>query len=862
MANGTPVRHYGLWLALVCLLGALPALAQKGDRRREKQAPLPAHLTAPPSPARAAEEELGSFVVADGFRVELFAGEPLVEAPVALAFDPDGRLWVVEMRGYMRNLEADGEAEPTGRVVILADTDGDGRADQRTVFREGLVMPRSLALVKGGALVVAARQLWFAPDRDGDGRAEELVSVDPDYTLGRNPEHQANGLLRGLDNWFYNAKSQFRYRLVAGEWVKEKTEFRGQWGITQDDFGRLFYNVNDSQLRGDLTPPGYISRNTNHLAGAGINLAVATNQQLFPRRLNTGVNRAYRAGVLDAQGRLREFTSACAPLIYRGDQFPPEFRGNAFVCEPAANLIKRNLVFDHGLALTAAPAYTNTEFLASTDERFRPVNLAIGPDGALYVADMYRGIIQHRDYMTTHLRREIVARGLDQPVHLGRIWRITPANARPGPPPRLARAGAAELLAALSHPNGWWRDTAQRLLVERGDASTIPALTDLALRATNPAVRAHALWTIEGLGGSAAFGPLLAALRDPHPRAQTAAVRVLESLAANAAPLQAQLLARLAALAPAACPEAQFQIALTAGNLPKPDALPLLAELFTRNAETLLMREAVLSGLQNWEARFLELLWREPRWREPTPGRTAALHALAGAILKERNSAAIEALLARLDRPAERDGWRGRALLAGITAGGGSAALAPIRLRAEPPAVRALAKSRDRDQRATAAALRQILAWPGHEPKRAVARPATPLTAEERELFTLGREQYLAVCYACHGLNGEGIVPLAPPLVNSAWVLGPERRLVRIVLHGLEGPVRVNGTRYEPPLALEAMPALESLDDEKVAAVLTYLRRAWGHGAKAVTPALVAQVRRETAQRQRPWTEEELEEIR
>jgi hypothetical protein len=200
--------------------------------------------------------------------------------------------------------------------------------------------------------------------------------------------------------------------------VKQRTEFRGQWGITQDNYGRLFYNVNDSQLRGDVTPPGYIGRNANYKCANGLNLAIATNQNVFPIRMNTGVNRGYRPDVLDTAGRLREFTAACAPVIYRGDNFPAEFQGNAFVCEPGANLIKRNIVFDQGLAISSKFAYPDHEFLASTDERFRPVNAYNSPDGTLYVVDMYRGILQHRAYMTTHLRNEILSRGLDK-LHEG-----------------------------------------------------------------------------------------------------------------------------------------------------------------------------------------------------------------------------------------------------------------------------------------------------------------------------------------------------------------------------------------------------------------------------------------------------------
>ena len=268
------------------------------------------------------------------------------------------------------------------------------------------------------------RQLIFARDTNGDDVADETTVVDADYARGGSPEHEPNGLLHGIDNWIYNAKSKFRYRFQNGAWVKQETEFRGQWGITQDDFGRLYYNYNWDQLRGDVVPPSYLNRNPNHKSVFGTNLAIAADQTVFPARTNTGVNRAYRPGVLDDRGRLREFTSASAPVVYRANHYPDEFHGNVFVCEPAANLIKRNIVADHGVALTARHAYPDREFVASTDERFRPVWTTVGPDGALYVADMYRGIIQHGQYMTSHLREEIVSRRLDSPIHMGRIYRV------------------------------------------------------------------------------------------------------------------------------------------------------------------------------------------------------------------------------------------------------------------------------------------------------------------------------------------------------------------------------------------------------------------------------------------------------
>ncbi|MEO8425633.1 MAG: HEAT repeat domain-containing protein, partial [Verrucomicrobiota bacterium] len=780
-----------------------------------------------------------------------------VQDPVALTFDGDGRIWVVEMRGFMPTIDGAGEDSETGRISVLEDTDGDGRVDKSTVFLDRLVLPRAIALVKGGVLVVASSKLWFAEDTDGDGRADKTTLIDPDYALRGNIEHQPNGLMPALDNWIYNAKSQYRYRFIDGQWIKQRTEFRGQWGITQDNYGRLFYNVNDSQLRGDVTPPGYIGRNANYKCGNGLNLAIATNQHVFPIRMNTGVNRGYRPDVLDAAGRLREFTAACAPVIYRGDNFPIEFQGNAFVCEPGANLIKRNIVFEQDLKISSRYAYPDHEFLASTDERFRPVNAYNSPDGTLYVVDMYRGILQHRAYMTTHLRNEILSRGLDKPINLGRIHRIVSTKKTPGKRPSMSQESSTALVEHLSHPNGWWRDTAQRLLVERGDKSVVPALVELALKAPNALGRIHALWTLEGLKPLTPV-PLLQALEDREPKVRVAAVRVLESLCTENQSWQTSVVRRFAKLADAAEPEVQFQVALSLGNFAAPEVLPILARIAGRNADNSLIRDGIVSSLQNRELDFLKLLIANPQWAIRGPGRESLCQTLASAVVKGRHAASIETLLELIGREQSEAAWQRKSLLTGLAENARNEHWEPVMLDVEPPAFQRLGRSDDSTVRDLLEKAKTLFEWPGHGSRRPMVQNAAPLTADEKELFNLGKEKFQITCAVCHGMNGEGMVPLAPPLVNSGWVLGPEQRLARIVLHGLEGPIHVNGIKYEPPLTLKDMPALETMDDETLAAVLTYIRREWNHQSTPVLPGVIAKIRRETAQRQTPWTESEL----
>ena len=208
---------------------------------------------------------------------------------------------------------------------------------------------------------------------------------------------------------------------------------------------------------------------------------MASDQTVWPGRVNPGVNRGYQKGQLRENGTLRTFTCACGPVIYRGDQFPDEFYGNAFLCEPTGNLVRRNVLTETGNIIAATNAYDKSEFMTSSDERFRPVNLSNGPDGALYVVDIHRGIIQHRIYLTSYLRGQAADRGLEAPVDRGRIYRVVAQGSpRSGNQPSLSTATSTELVDRLAHPNGWWRDTAQRLLVERGDRSSVAPLARLA----------------------------------------------------------------------------------------------------------------------------------------------------------------------------------------------------------------------------------------------------------------------------------------------------------------------------------------------------------------------------------------------
>lgn len=838
--------------------------AQQGDRPGELQPLRVPRDKIPPAPPLTPDLALRTFAVAPGFGIELVASEPLIEAPVAALFDPDGRLWVLEMRSFMPNLAGVGEHEPKGRISILEDTNQDGRMDRSKVFLDRLVMPRAIALVRGGLLVAEPPNLWFCRDTNHDDRADERHLVASDYAIEAdpklgsraNPEHAANGLLWAMDNWIYSANFTTRFRNTAGQWQRDSAPFRGQWGITQDNYGRLFYNSNSDHLRGDLVPAHYLARNPAYRA-MGVNVPIAKDQTVWPGRVNPGVNRGYEPDTLRANGTLVRFTGACGPVIYRGDQFPPECVGDAFVCEPTANLVRRSILVEHDAAITATNAYLKQEFLTSFDERFRPVNLSNGPDGALYIVDMYRGMIQHRIYLTSYLRQQYQERNLDGPLNLGRIYRVYHQPKPPKRPhqPQLSRARSAELVELLSHPNGWWRDTAQRLLVERADLSAVPQLRQTALNGTNPLAQLHALWTLDGLAQSDAQ-VLLHTLAAPNPKVRAAAVRLCEPLLGTSN--RAQLFARISELVSDPAPEVRLQVALTVGELKNKETTQLLARLLDENASHPLIRDAVLSGLHGRTLPFLEHLLSQPSWAENRPGRPEALSALSQALFANRQEPEVRHLLNLIAEENSTPAWRPVAMLDGILRslprslpGRPAAPVRPIQLAAAPPGLTALYGSEVADVRDRAQQLDPLLVWPGKE--TAKPRSVQPLTEQQLARFHTGKDLYIATCGACHQPHGNGQEGLAPPLVDSEWVLGPEARLVRLALHGVRGPITVKGKMYQME-----MPPLGVLDDEQIASILTYVRREWGHTSSPVDPETVARIRKETENRDEAWTETEL----
>jgi len=867
----------------------------QGEQSSPSQPPWPPRVqdVSNESPPLSPADALKTFYLPPGYSVELVASEPLVQDPVAIDWDPDGRLWVVEMSGYMRNISGTNERDPVGRVIVLQDENGDGRMDKRTVFADGLVLARAVKVLDRGVLVGEPPNAWLMHDTNGDLRMDTKELVTNQYgRLEGDPQNNANVFYWSLDNWMHGAAQDIMMRLKNGAFEVRRTLRRGQWGVAADDAGRIYRNTNESALHVDLVPTAYYARNPNLLRTRGSYERLADDNPdlnvVWPIRPTPATNRAYQSGILRSDGTLARYTAVCAPMVYRGDRLPADLYGNVFVAEPAANLVSRIVLSDDGTTLRARKAYEQGEFLASTDERFRPVYLSNAPDGTLYVVDMYRGILEDRLSMTEYLRDQILARKLEQPIGMGRIYRVVHETTRRDTSRALSTASPAQLVATLSHPNGWWRDSAQRLLVERRPTSVIPALAKLAQGAPDWRARLHALWTLDGID---ALDPATVndALDDASRDVRASAIRLAERwLGRPNRPLHAAVLKRLQDADWAV----RQQLAASLGAFPASERDAAVVSLLEAHADDPVTLDAALSGLRGSEAAVLERLMRTGS--DQTPQRQASITMLAATIVRSAQEVGIQNVFASI-ADGRRTDWQRSALLRGTEvallgvampgtpasrapatetpgavpcptcpggragpggayaytrpeappadpgASGGGRGGAPLRLNREPVALTRLAASDQLAPRVSAVLAR--VSWPG-KPGDSALLPS--LTADEQRRFDAGREIYRNICQACHQPDGRGEDKRAPTLIGAAFTLGPAEIPTRILLNGKEGAVGLM-----PPIG-------SKLSDEQIANVLTYVRREWGQAAAPVDADTVKSVRALTIGRSRPWTDDEL----
>jgi len=466
------------------------------------------------------EKSLSTFELPEGFKIELVASEPMVADPIAMEVDESGNIYVLEMHGYP--LDKSG----SGVVKLLTDANGDGFPDKSTVFADKLTLPSGIMRWKKGILVVDVPNIIYLEDSTGDGIADIKKTVLSGFALS-NPQHNANTPVYGLDNWIYiahegeitpkiytkefgdtgsiihfpdnkNAKTLPRnannrnVRFKPDTYELEMLSGETQYGQTLDRWGHHFLTSNANHIFHEAIQARYLSQNPNLL------IADATQDipdhgdaaEVFPITKNPQHQLLTDVGVI---------TSSCGITWYQGGLFPDSFNNVTFVAEPVHNLVHTDKISGKGTSYNASRLYNDREFLASTDPWFRPVQFYIGPDGALYVIDYYRQIIEHPEWMSEEVAKSgALYNGSNQ----GRIYRITPDNAPAltgNSKLTLNNASIQELVKQLSNPNIWWRRNAQRLLVDKQELSAIPLLKELLDSTHSPTAIVHALWTLEGL---------------------------------------------------------------------------------------------------------------------------------------------------------------------------------------------------------------------------------------------------------------------------------------------------------------------------------------------------------------------------
>ncbi|MFV2066808.1 MAG: PVC-type heme-binding CxxCH protein [Pirellulales bacterium] len=604
-------------LVLLAIL-VLPSVAQ------EEEVSFHAILSAltPKSPPAS----LACLKVRGGFRVELVCAEPLVSDPIAIDWGPDGRLWVVEMGDYPSGANGDAETDEVsygnravrgrdaalggGRVRVLEDTDRDGKYDKSTIFLDGLSFPTGVMAWNHGVLITCAPDIFYAEDTDGDGKADRCETLFHGFVEG-NPQHRVNGLRWGLENWIYGANGDsggivtslktgkqvdihardFRLRVETGE--LETQTGMAQYGRCRDDWGNWYGGRNLQPIWHCALDDQYLRRNPFLVPpDPCVDLMdPPTCAPVFPI--------SYTLPRFNEFWTLNRFTAACGITLYRDDLFGPEFANTIFVCEPTYNLVHRSVLHTRGTTFFSrrAPDEQQSEFLASTDHWFRPVQARTGPDGALWVVDMYRLIIEHPDYIPAKWHKELdfeAGRGR------GRIYRVLPEGVQARRFRSLSGLLTVPLVHALDHPNGPRRDMIQQMLVRSQDRSAIEPLRKLTLSNVRPKARLSALCTLDGLEAiDVAF--LLQILGDPHPALRRHAIRLAEPLIDESLALQTALHHRLDD------PDAQvrMQLAYSLGAWDDRRAGDALARIALSDAEDPLMIAAVMSSASRFPEQML-----------------------------------------------------------------------------------------------------------------------------------------------------------------------------------------------------------------------------------------------------------------
>lgn len=646
--------------AILVLIGSLVLLAAAGAWRADPPAGTAPVKSGGPGQPLSPQEAARHFRLPAGLRIELVAAEPTVQSPVAIAFDPRGRLWVVEMRDYP-NGPAKGKP-PEGRIRILIDRNRDGIYESGSTFAEGLLFANGLLLWKDGAIVTAAPHVAHLRDTDGDGLADKTEVLYKGFAA-KNPQLRVSHPVLGLDGWVYLANglrggkvrragsaaapidlSGRDFRFDPLNLRGEAISGMGQFGNAFDAWGRRFVCDNRHHLRHVVLEDRYVKRNPYLAVPAPVeDVSVLPDGPLSSGGKVYPLSRNWTTSSLH-EGR---FTAACGVHVFESALLGKEYQGVAFTCEPTGNLVHGERLTPKGATFEGRPLKKGVEFLATTDDWFRPVSLTTGPDGALYVVDMYRAVIEHPEFMPPELKnRPDLLRGKDR----GRIWRIVPEGVGRMPATAaLDRVRTAELVAALADVQPWRRTTAHRLLLERQDRTAIEPLRKLYDTAQDPHARLLAAWSLERFG-ALETERLAGMLGDPHPRLREHALLLSEPRLAASQTLQAKALA----LAADADGRVRFQAALTLGELKDERVLAALVKIARAGADDRWTRYAIASAVPTRAGALLTALL--PTLTQPRPSELQLVQELAALVGARRDKSEMDHVVTALSTPSGKVG--------------------------------------------------------------------------------------------------------------------------------------------------------------------------------------------------------------
>jgi len=659
------MRFRYLGIVPVILIPAWFALAQpqqKDGKDKDYAAELPR------IPATEPKDALKTFKLANGFKLELVAWEPMIRSPVAVDFDEDGRMYVAEFPEY--NQHGNPKFKERGAIKLLEDIDGDGVYDKVSTFADNIDSPVALACWDGGVFVGAVPNIYYLKDTKGTGKADARKIIYTGFARDKAGEAMLNSFRWGLDNRFhvstsaaggnvklaeakdaqsFNVKGQgflfnprtLQFEMVAGS---------GQHGMSMDDWGRKFTCANSEPGHMLMYDGRYLLKNPYVAAPPPMLNIHGANQTNFLKRISP--NEPWR--IVRTRLRLQKivpgsaetgevsghFTGTTGVTVYRGDAFPPEHRGTLFIGEVANNLVYHAKLEAKGLTASTQRFEKDTEFLASTDNWFRPAQFANAPDGTLYVIDHYREIIETIESIPPLILKHLhIESGVDR----GRIYRVAPKAFKRPALPRLSKASTTELVKLLEHPNGWHRDTASRLLFQRQDAEAITPLRKLATESRSPLGRVHALYALDGLNALDAK-QVLPALSDDEPRVREHALKLAERFASDVA-----IRVRMQAMASDPDMRVRFQLAFSLGSVEGETGSRVLHQLAGNDGKDAWMRLAILTSAHGRRGDLFRLLANDAKLRASADAKLM-LHALATQIGAANQANELGDFLAEMDR--------------------------------------------------------------------------------------------------------------------------------------------------------------------------------------------------------------------